>query len=380
MSTVPPPAPPARVKPEEHRFSPAGSIVFGIAFVLLAAAIFTSVLRPLPKPEAETSPPPPPMPTLPLTYPATSKVPASDIYFGVKVADPYRWLEDGKSPEVQDWLKAENTLTRSYLDALPGRAALEKRYQQLLYIDTITAPGRAGDRFFYMKRKATQEKAVLYWCPVDNPKGEHVLIDPNEFIATTNAALGESVPTLDGKLLAYTLKPNNADEATLYVKDVASGNDLPGEVIEGAKYAGPSWMPDGSGFVYTYLPPDDPAHPEDRPGLAEVRYHKLGTDPKKDPVIHVKTGDPTKFVGAEISRDGKWMFFVQQNGWDKNDLYYQPLTGQPTAALADEWEADRRREAFSLFAFRVERAGLHPDQRGRFPLSYLQGRSRRSAP
>ena len=139
-------------------------------------------------------------------------------------------------------------------------------------------------------------------------------------------------------MLAYSLKPNNADEATLYVMDVETGTNLPGEVIDGAKYAGPSWLPDGSGFVYTYLPPADPLHPENRPGLAVVRYHKLGTDPKNDPVIHDKTGDPTKFVGAYVSRDGHWIFFEQENGGNRNDLYYQPLAGEPTAALARTWK------------------------------------------
>jgi prolyl oligopeptidase len=322
-----------------------GGILYGAAFIVLSALIFTIILHL--RITNSTGPAEairPSMPNLPLTYPPTRTVDASDIHFGVKVTDPYRWLEDGqspggKSPEVQAWLDAQNKLARSYLDALPGRKALEERYSQLLRIDTITAPGRAGDRYFYMKRKASEEKAVLYWRPAtDSHLPEHVLIDPNQFVATNNAALGASVPTLDGKLLAYTLKPNNADEATLYVKDVESGNDLPGEVIEGGKYADPSWLPDGSGFVYTYLPPADPAHPEDRPGLAVVRYHKLGTNPKHDPVIHAKTGDATKFVSAYVSRDGKWIFFVQQNGWDKNDLYYQPLTGQPTADLADNWK------------------------------------------
>ncbi len=278
------------------------------------------------------------MPTLPLTYPPTRTVDASDTYFGVKVADPYRWLEDGKSPEVQAWLAAQNKLARSYLDPLPGRAALENRYKQLMRIDTISAPGRAGDRYFYMKRKADQEKAVLYWRPVNDPQAEHVLIDPNQFMATDNASLGETAVTLDGKLMAYTLKPNNADEATLYVKDVATGKDLPGEVIDGAKYASPSWLPDGSGFVYTYLPPAENGHIEDRPGLAVVRYHKLGTDPKNDPVIHAKSGDPTKFIGADVSRDGKWIFFEQASIDNTNDVYYQPLHGEPTAALAKTWK------------------------------------------
>jgi prolyl oligopeptidase len=338
MGTLLPPSPPEESKAGGHGPS-AGGILYGVAFIVLSALIFTVVLKLRPpdstlRSDAVRSS----MPSLPLTYPPTRTVNVSEIHFGIKVADPYRWLEDGKSPEVQAWLAAQNKLARSYLDALPGREALEKRYGQLLRIDTITAPGRAGDRYFYMKRKASQEKSVLYWRSATDPNApEHVLIDPNQFVATNNAALGASSATLDGRLLAYTLKPNNADEATLYVKDVASGKDLPGEVIEGAKYAEPSWLPDGSGFVYTYLPPADPAHPEDRPGLAVVRYHKLGTDPKHDPVIHAKTGDAGQFIGASISRDGKWIVF-QQGNWAKNDLYYQPLKGQPTADLADTWK------------------------------------------
>ena len=81
-----------------------------------------------------------------------------------------------------------------------------------------------------------------------------------------------------------------------------------------------------------------------------MRYHKLGTDPKQDPVIHAKTGDPTKFIGAYVSRDGQWIFFEQENGWDKNDLYYQPLHGHPTAGAGGYLEADRGGQGFSLLA------------------------------
>ena len=340
-----PPSPRREPKPAPSDPLAFGGLLFATAFVICAALIFTFIIQPpvqsknpFSAAKVETKKTAPSMPHLPLTYPQTRTTNDSDTFFDIKVADPYRWLEDGKSDEVKNWLDEQNKLARSYLDALPGREALEKRYGQLLHIDTISAPSRAGDRFFYMKRKATDEKAILYWRPVDDPTAEHVLIDPNEYTDKDNASLGESVPTLDGKLLAYTLKPNNADEATLYVKDVETGKDLPGEVIEGAKYAGPSWMPDNSGFVYTYLPPADPAHPEDRPGLATVRYHKLGTDPKKDPVIHAKTSDATKFIGANISRDGKWIFFIQQNGWGKNDIYYQRLHGEPTAKMTDNWD------------------------------------------
>jgi len=339
------PTGPEQSKPTKPDSASRGVLGYATAFIFLSALIFTTTIHPptetpsaQPSAKAMDKKPALSLPHLPLTYTKTRTTDDFDTFFNIKVADPYRWLEDGKSPEVQAWLNDENKLARSYLDALPHRDALEKRYGQLLHIDTITAPSRAGDRFFYMKRKTTDEKSILYWRPVDDPKAEHVLIDPNQFIGTNNASLGESSPTLDGKLLAYTLKPNNADEATLYVKNVETGEDLPGEVIEGAKYASPSWMPDNSGFVYTYLPPADPAHPEDRPGLATVRYHKLGTNPKNDPVIHKKTGDATKFIGASISRDGKYIFFVQQNGWDKNDIYYQYLHGEPTARMVENWD------------------------------------------
>jgi len=316
-----------------------GGILFGVAFIILSALIFTTTLKhnniTNPEPEATQ----PPMPQLPLKYPPARTVDAFDTHFGVKVADPYRWLEDGKSPEVQEWVGEQDKLARSYLDALPGRDVFAQRYSRLLHVDMMNAPWRAKDRYFYMKRKADEEKSVLYWKDATDPDAPaHVLIDPNQFIAKDNASLGSLSTSLDGKLLAYSLKPNNADEATLYVMDVATGQNLPGEVIDGAKYAEASWLPDGSGFIYTYLPPGDPAHPENRPGLAVVRYHKLGTDPKNDPVIHSKTGDPTKFIGAGVSRDGKWLFFVQENGGNRNDLYYQPLNGQPTAKLAGTWK------------------------------------------
>jgi prolyl oligopeptidase len=344
MGILSPPPRPIEPKPEDSGKIPVGSILYGATFLLAAAFIFAVTIKPQTGPASVTSTapsptanPPPIMPKLPLTYPASRIVDASDTYFHIKVADPYRWLEDGKSPEVKAWLDAQNNLARSYLDALPGRDALHQRYHDLFYIDTISAPERAGDRLFYLRKKATDEKAILYWRSTLDPQAsENVLVDPNQFIATNNAALGDWVPAHDGGLLAYTLRPDNADEATLYVKDVTTGKDIPGQVIDGAKYASPSWLPDGSGFVYTWLPPAVPGHVEDRPGLAVIKFHQMWTDPKNDPIIHGKTGDATQFIGADISRDGKWIFF-QVGNWARNDLYYQPLDGKPTADLADSW-------------------------------------------
>jgi prolyl oligopeptidase len=227
---------------------------------------------------------------------------------GTEVHDPYRWLEDGSSAEVQSWAKDQNAFARGRLDGLAGRGWLEKRLKEVSYVDATGVPKRAGSRLFFTRRKADQEKAVLYWRG-DDDGVDHVLVDPNALSAGgTPTSLGEWVPSYDGKTLGYTTQENNADEATLYVKDVATGKVSDRDRIEGAKYASPSWTPAGDGFYYTWLPTDPSIPAAERPGKAEIRYHALGTDPAKDAVVRPATNDPEKFVGPDLSRDGHWLF------------------------------------------------------------------------
>jgi len=226
---------------------------------------------------------------------------------GTEVHDPYRWLEDGSSAEVRAWAKDQNAFARRQLDGLAGRGWLEKRLKEVSYVDATGVPKRAGSRLFFTRRKADQEKAVLYWRG-DDDGVDHVLVDPNALSAGgTPTSLGEWVPSYDGTTLAYGLSENNADEATLYLKDVATGQVSDRDRIDGAKYASPSWTPAGDGFYYTWLP-TDPSIPEaERPGWAEVRYHALGTDPARDAVIRPAINDPEKFVWPSLSRDGHWL-------------------------------------------------------------------------
>ncbi len=240
-------------------------------------------------------------------YPPTRVADVVENLHGTEVHDPYRWLEDGSSSEVQAWAQDQNAFARGGLDGLPGRDWLGKRLREVSYVDAAGVPQRAGSRLFFTRRKAKQEKAVLYWRG-DDDGVEHVLVDPNALSADGSTSLGEWVPSHDGKTLTYALQENNADEATLYVKDVASGKVSDRDRIEGAKYASPSWTPEGDGFYYTWVP-TDPSIPEaERPGKAEIRYHPLGSDPARDPVIRPATNDPEKFVGVEVSRDGHWLF------------------------------------------------------------------------
>jgi prolyl oligopeptidase len=254
-------------------------------------------------------------------YPPTRVDDVVENLHGTEVHDPYRWLEDGAAPEVQSWAKSQNDFARSRLDGLAGRDRLAKRLHDVAYVDAVGVPQRAGSRLFFSHRKADQEKAVLYWRS-ETDGVDHPLVDPNALSKDGSTSLGEWVPTHDGRTLAYSLRENNADEATLYVKDVATGKVSDRDRIDGAKYATPEWTPNGDGFYYTWLPTDPLVPTAERPGHADIRYHALGTDPAKDPVVREATGDPGKFIGPSISRDGHWLFaFVSTES--QNDVYYQ---------------------------------------------------------
>src|SRR5262249_37620922 len=155
------------------------------------------------------------------------------------------------------------------------------RLKQLLYVDEIFTPVHRGGRYFYARRHADREKLVIHWKQGGEGQ-ERILLDPNTWSKDGSVSLGNYAVSWDGRRVAYTVHQNNSDEATLYVLDVAKGVKSPVDVIEGAKYAQPSWTPQGDGFYYTYLPLDPKVSVADRPGTAEVRFHFLGSNPKDD--------------------------------------------------------------------------------------------------
>ncbi len=262
------------------------------------------------------APPGPPGPT--------RRVDVRETLFGVEVHDPYRWLEDVKDPEVQAWMAAQDGAARSALGALPGRQALRRRFRELYYLDAVSAPLHRGGRYFYTRRHADREKAVVYWR--EGAQGdERVLLDPNAMSADGSTALGVWAPDWSGRRVVYALRPNNADEATLYVMDVGTGRVSDVDVIEGGKYADPSWTPEGDGFYYTWLPLEPGISVADRPGRAEIRFHRLGTPPASDPLVHPRTGDARTFLSVDLSRDGRWLFVYVAHGWNSTDVYLRDL-------------------------------------------------------
>jgi len=257
-------------------------------------------------------------------YPPTRRDDIVEIIHGERVADPYRWLEDVAAPEVKAWMKQQDAFARAHLAALPGREPMLARLRELFYYDALGAPVHRRGRWFWTRKHSDREKNVVYWK--EGERGdERVLFDPNRWSEDGSIGLGGWWPSWDGTLAAYNIKANNADESVMHVLEVATGREL-ADVIPGTKYSGASWLPDGSGFYYTWVPPvGGEVTVPNRPGFAELRFHRIGDDPALDPVVRGATGDPQTFLGGGVSRDGRWLLAAVQHGWNSSDWYVRDL-------------------------------------------------------
>jgi prolyl oligopeptidase len=306
----------------------------------LSTVLFTLACASEPAPVPRAVPAPPtaaaPAPTVPPSvkrrdYPPTRRDEIVEKLHGVAVSDPYRWLEDGSSTEVKAWLSEQGGYARKALDRLPERADLVRRFHELFYVERVHAPVKKGRRYFWEKKEKTAEKEALYYR--DGEKGEpKVLLDPNQWSQDGSISLGVWSPSHDGRYVAYGVKKNNSDEATLEIIEVATKKKL--EEIPGAKYSwNIEWTPRNNAFYYVRVPPVGGAVTiADRPGLAAIRYHELGKDPEKDPVVREPTRDPTTFQSVALSKDGRWLVATIQHGWVSTDLYLKDLKKGPEAA------------------------------------------------
>src|SRR5687767_10382021 len=145
-----------------------------------------------------------------MQYPATDKVEQVDEYHGVKVPDPYRWLEDTDSPQTRQWIERQNQLTFGYLKNLPKREPIRARLTELWNYPRYGLPRKEGDRYFFTKNSGLQNQAVLYVQSSLNGEPRE-LLDPNALSKDGTVSLSEVSPSEDGKLLAYGLSSGGSD-------------------------------------------------------------------------------------------------------------------------------------------------------------------------
>jgi prolyl oligopeptidase len=271
-------------------------------------------------------------------YPLTTRVETTDDYFGTRVADPYRWLENLDSPQVHDWVTRENALSQPVLAALPARPWLKKRLGELWGHERFDVPVRRGGHYFYRHNDGTQNQSVLFVSDrLDGPG--RVLFDPNTASSDATVALADFTPSVQGDVLAYALSDGGTDWQVWHFRRTRDGVDLP-DTLRFTKYWGVSWAHDGSGVYYSRYPSlasgrgDDAARPA-------VYFHRLGTGQDLDTQVYAVTDHPTHVPTARVTEDGHFLVITLKEGSLTNavellDLRKAGATPQP---LFTAWDA-----------------------------------------
>jgi prolyl oligopeptidase len=272
-----------------------------------------------------------------LTYPPTPTTDASYLLHGERIADPYRWLEQGDSAETRAWTERQNALTEAYLSQVPGREAIRHRLDQLLSIGALTVPTPVKGWYFYQRRDGRQNQPVLYVRRgVEGADG--VVVDPNLLDPAGTTALDWFYPSEDGRLLAYGLSENGSEQSVLHLLEVETGRVLP-DVIPRTRAANLAWLPDGSGFYYTRYPaPGEVPEGEEHYHRA-VFFHRLTTDPADDPLVF-QPAQKEFWPGVSLSPDGRWLQIGVARTFDQTDFYLQDLaSGGPLVPVAKDLPA-----------------------------------------
>ena len=231
----------------------------------------------------------------------------STVYevFGMTVADPYRPLENDTAEATLEWVKAENDLTRRYLDAIPFRSALHDRLDTLNRYARRGAPWKGEDgKFYWSANDGSHNQAIIYRA--DTPDGEgEVFLDPNSLSDDGTVALTGLFQSNNGKYTAYTISRSGSDWTEIYVMDTATRELLP-DHIEWAKFTGASW--DADGFYYSaYARPEAGKEFSNANEFHKVYYHRLGTPQSDDKVAYENPDQPLYFHSAEASKDGRML-------------------------------------------------------------------------
>jgi len=268
------------------------------------------------------------------TYPQPRKGDVVDDYFGTKVADPYRWMEDLNAPELKKWIDAENAVTFKYLDALPLRDPLKRRITELWNYPKVTPPRYEGRHWFYNRNSGLQRQSVVFTRETLDGS-EEVALDPNTLSPDGSIALSGFVPAPDAQHFAYGQSEGGSDWSTYYVRELGTGKQLP-DVIRWVKFSGLAWTEDGKGFFYG-------RYPEPRAGKAledavrdkKIYYHTLGAQQSADRLIYERPEEPMLFIDADADETGRYLFLFTNKGTsNKNELFVKDLV-DPLAPKLD---------------------------------------------
>ena len=255
-----------------------------------------------------------------IAYPPADKRLVVQQYGETTFRDDYQWLENADDPAVKAWVREENALTRSILDAVPQRDAIAHRLTALYKAPRLgyfSVVARGGKLFALKSAPPKEQPMLVVLDKPDDAHSERVLFDPNAADAKGSIAIDFFVPSQDAKRIAVSLSLHGSEDGSVHVFDVATAREL-GDVVPRVNFAtaggSVAWNPDASGFWYTRYPQGDERPKEDRDFYQQIYFHKLGTPPAADTYVLGKDFPRIAETTLETSDDGRWVLAAVRNG------------------------------------------------------------------
>jgi prolyl oligopeptidase len=273
-----------------------------------------------------------------LQYPNTKRADQADTYFGERVADPYRWLEDENAAATAAWVDEQNKVTFGYLAQIPYRQQVKNRLEKLYNYVRYGAPFRNGENFFFTRNDGLQNQSV-YYVQRGLDGRPAVLIDPNKFVADGTSQLAGFSLSKDGKYLAYGISEGGSDWREVHVMEVASRKSLP-DILKWVKVSGMAWQ--GNGFYYSrYDAPKQGKEMTSSNDDHKVFYHHVGSTQSQDELVYEDKANPQRFHTVDTTEDERFAILdVSDRGKGKkgNALFYRDKTkpGQSWTPLIPE--------------------------------------------
>lgn len=274
-----------------------------------------------------------------MTYPLSKTVDTVDIYFGTQVPDPYRWLEDDNSEETKNWVIAQNEVTNGYLSQIPNREKINQRLTEVWNYSKVGVPFKKGNLYFHYRNDGLQNQSVLYVQSSLEDEAK-ILLDPNTLSEDGTVALSGIAVSEDSKYLAYRIARSGSDWNELYIRDIATGEDLQ-DHLKWLKFTGTAWYKDG--FFYSrYDAPEKGGELSNSNEYHKVYYHKLGDPQEGDKLIYENKNYPRRMYGVSVTDDEKYLILSEMGSSHGNGLYFKDLTKQKSEfqLITDEIELE----------------------------------------
>jgi prolyl oligopeptidase len=278
-------------------------------------------------------------PSYSVDYPVTQSGDVLDTYFGVDVADPYRWLEDDRSEETGEWVKAQNAVTFDYLAKIPHRARLKQRLEELWNYEKVSAPFTEGDYTYFYKNDGLQDQYVVY-----RQKGDaeaEVFLDPNKFSDDGTTSLAQLSFSKDGSIAAYSISEGGSDWRKIRIIDVVSRQPLEQPLVD-VKFSGISWKGQ-EGFYYSSYDKPEGSELSAKTDQHKLYYHKLGQPQANDELVFGGTADQKRrYISGVVTEDDRYLLISGAISTSGNDLFLKDLN-QPDSelvAILDHTDSD----------------------------------------